>query len=140
MSAPTTHPTIEPATGPTLGPDLPGPSPKPSALPWVVVCHLEDLLPERGAAALVHGEQVALFRLADGTVRAVQQQDPFTGAYVISRGLVGTRGDRPTVASPLHKQVFDLVDGTCLEPGGPGLRVWDVRLEHGVVLVGGATP
>jgi nitrite reductase (NADH) small subunit len=130
MSAPIADPAVDPVAARPIPP-----------APWVAVCRLADLLTERGAAALVHGEQVALFRLADGTVRAVQQQDPFTGSHVMSRGLVGTRGDRPTVASPLHKQVFDLTDGTCLEPaGGPALRVWEVRLDQGVVLVGGGAP
>lgn len=103
---------------------------------WTVVCRLTDLLPERGAAALVQGEQVAVVRLADGTVHAVQQQDPFTGAHVLSRGIVGSRGDRPTLASPLHKQVFDLGSGACLDPvDGPALRVWDVRVEGDAVLL-----
>lgn len=124
---------------------------------WVAVCRLEDLVPERGAAALVAGEQVALFRLpavpgpragaGDGSgaadeVLAVQQLDPFMDAHVMSRGIVGSRGDRPTVASPLLKQVFDLRTGRCLEAAGREprhLRTWRVRLEHGVVLVA-ATP
>ncbi|MBO1750630.1 nitrite reductase small subunit NirD [Actinotalea sp. BY-33] len=107
--------------------------------PWIAVCQLQDLVPERGAAALVRGEQVALFRLVDDTVRAVQHQDPFTGAHVLARGIVGTRGTTPTVASPLHKQVFDLRTGGCLDPAdGPTLRTWDVRVEEGVVLVSAA--
>ncbi|MDT0166420.1 nitrite reductase small subunit NirD [Actinotalea sp. AC32] len=106
---------------------------------WVAVCRLEDLVRERGAAALVDGEQVALFRLHDDEVLAVQQRDPFTGSHVLSRGIVGGRGGVPTVASPLHKQVFDLRTGACLDPGGddaPRLRTWPVRLENGTVLVG----
>lgn len=117
---------------------------------WVAVCRLEDLVPERGAAALVAGEQVALFRLAaTGTpdprgeeVLAVQQLDPFMDAHVMSRGIVGSRGTTPTVASPLLKQVFDLRTGRCLEAVGREprhLRTWRVRLENGVVLVA-ATP
>ncbi|WP_250444880.1 nitrite reductase small subunit NirD [Actinotalea sp. C106] len=107
--------------------------------PWVAVCRLQDLVPERGAAALVQGEQVALFLLVDGTVRAVQHQDPFTGAHVLARGIVGTRGTTPTVASPLHKQVFDLRTGVCLDPAdGPTLRSWAVRVEDGLVLVADA--
>jgi nitrite reductase (NADH) small subunit len=110
---------------------------------WVAVCRLEDLVPERGAAALVGTEQVALVRLLDDTVLAVQQQDPFTGAHVMSRGIVGTRGDAATIASPLHKQVFDLRTGRCLDPLGReprDLRTWAVRLEGGVVLVAQHAP
>ena len=107
---------------------------------WTAVCRVDDLAPERGAAALVGGEQVALFRLVDGTVLAVQQRDPYSGAYVISRGIVGTRGDVPTVASPMYKQVFDLRTGRCLDGVGrepQHLKAWDVRIEGDVVLVGG---
>ena len=95
------------------------------------VCCLDDLVPERGVAALVGGEQVAVFRVGDD-VLAVQQKDPFTRAHVMSRGLVGTRGDRLTVASPLHKQVFDLRTGECLEALGAEprhLRVWAVTVD-----------
>jgi len=108
---------------------------------WTPVCRVDDLAPERGAAALVGGEQVALFRLVDGTVLAVQQRDPFSGAHVISRGIVGTRGDAPTVASPMYKQVFDLRTGRCLDGVGrepQDLRTWPVRLDGDVVLVGAA--
>lgn len=123
-----------------------------SRLAWTAVCHLADLLPERGAAALVQGEQVALVRLHgpdgaatdDAVVLAVQQLDPFSGAHVMSRGIVGTRGDVPTLASPMYKQVFDLRTGACLDRVGreplaghdADLRTWPVRVEAGLVLVG----
>ena len=105
---------------------------------WVPVCRLKALSPERGAAALVEGVQVALFRTHDDEVYAVQQLDPFSGAHVISRGIVGSRGDVPTVASPMYKQVFDLRTGTCLDPGGKPpmhLRTYAVRVEGDVVSV-----
>ena len=62
----------------------------PGTAGWTVVCRLSDLAPERGAAALLpDGEQVAVFRLVDDRVLAVQQHDPFSDAHVISRGIVG---------------------------------------------------
>ncbi len=78
---------------------------------FVAVCPLDRLEPDRGIAALVDGVQVALFRTSDGEIFAVGNQDPISGAYVMSRGIVGSRGDAPTVASPLHKQVYDLRSG-----------------------------
>ncbi|RYV49655.1 nitrite reductase small subunit NirD [Pengzhenrongella frigida] len=106
---------------------------------WLAVCRLDDLVPERGAAALVGDEQVALFRLVDDRVLAVAQLDPFSGAHVISRGIVGSRGAVPTVASPMYKQVFDLRTGQCVEPLGReplDLRTWPVRVEGEVVMIG----
>jgi len=108
------------------------------AVTWVEVCMLDDLPRERGAAALVGGVQVALFRTFDDAVYAVQQLDPYCGANVMSRGIVGTRGDAPTVASPMYKQVFDLRTGACLDPVGKEpqtLRTWAVEVRDDVVVV-----
>lgn len=102
---------------------------------WTVVCRYDDLLPERGAAALVGGQQVALFRTFDGGLYGIGNQDPFTGAFVLSRGIVGTRGDIPTVASPLHKQVFDLRTGICLDDESVRVGVFAVREREGLVEV-----
>ncbi|MFF8730473.1 nitrite reductase (NAD(P)H) small subunit [Streptomyces sp. NPDC015171] len=101
---------------------------------WSRACAHEDLLPGRGVAVLcAGGEQVAVFRDRAGALYAVDNRDPFSGAYVMARGILGSRGAAPTVASPMYKQVFDLRDGRCLdEPttpdGAPArLRVWPVR-------------
>lgn len=115
----------------------------PARTAWVRVCDVADLEVERGRAALIDGVQVALFLLhsADGRggrIYAVSNLDPFSGAHVISRGIVGTREDVPTVASPMYKQVFDLRTGACLDAQGKeprSLRVWPVAVESGAVLV-----
>ncbi|WP_244666697.1 nitrite reductase (NAD(P)H) small subunit [Myceligenerans indicum] len=105
-------------------------------------------MPERGVAALVDGVQVAVFLLAEpfegARVHAVQNLDPFSGAHVLSRGIVGTRGGVPTVASPIYKQVFSLVTGECLaladkEPKtglAADLTAYPVDVRDGVVHVG----
>lgn len=103
---------------------------------WVPVCQYDALVPERGVAALVLGQQVAVFRLADGSVHAVAHHDPVSGANVMARGLVGTRGDRDTVTSPVYKQVYDLRTGRCLDDDTMVLPSWPVRVEAGTVQVG----
>ncbi|SDM55978.1 nitrite reductase small subunit NirD [Nonomuraea jiangxiensis] len=102
---------------------------------WTQVCDYTVMLPERGVCALVDGVQVALFRTYDGGVHAVGNRDPFSGAYVLSRGIVGTRKDEPTVASPLHKQVFSLVSGVCLDEEAVSVPVYRVRVRDGRVEV-----
>jgi NAD(P)H-dependent nitrite reductase small subunit len=105
---------------------------------WVPVCTLDDLPRERGVAALVAGAQVALFRTIDDTVYAVQQLDPYSGAHVLARGIVGSRGENPTVASPMYKQVFDLRSGECIDPAGKepvSLLRYGVQVSDGVVSV-----
>ncbi len=67
------------------------------------VCEYDRLRPERGVAALLDGHQVAIFRTFDGMLHAVDNRDLFTGQNVLSRGIVGTRGETPTVASPLSR-------------------------------------
>ncbi|MFV0251786.1 MAG: nitrite reductase small subunit NirD [Beutenbergiaceae bacterium] len=113
-------------------------------LRWVAVCSLADLAPERGAAALIDGRQIAIFRLADDRVFAVGQYDPFSGANVMSRGIVGTRAGEPSVAGPMYKQIFSLATGACLERAGyqpvaegiADLPSYGVRVHDGVVYVG----
>ncbi|WP_442575977.1 nitrite reductase small subunit NirD [Microbacterium sp. F51-2R] len=103
---------------------------------WVRVCALADLEVERGRAALVGDAQVALFLTHGGRVHAVSNLDPYSGAHVISRGIVGTRQDAPTVASPMYKQVFDLRTGVCLDTQGKDaerLAVWPVAVRDGDV-------
>ncbi|MBO3748776.1 nitrite reductase small subunit NirD [Streptosporangiaceae bacterium NEAU-GS5] len=108
----------------------------PDALYWTPVCHLADLMPERGAAVLVGGRQVALFRTFSGDLYALDNRDPYSGAYVLSRGIVGTRGAEPTVASPMHKQVFSLVTGVCLDDEEVSVPIYPVRVAaDGTVLV-----
>jgi nitrite reductase (NADH) small subunit len=105
---------------------------------WHEVCVLADLSPERGAAALLDDVQVALFRTHDDQVYAVQQLDPYSAANVMSRGIVGSRGAVPTVASPMYKQVFDLRTGECLDAVGKEpqpLRSYPVQVLDGVVSV-----
>ncbi|OZD09087.1 nitrite reductase (NAD(P)H) small subunit [Rhodococcus sp. 06-235-1A] len=108
---------------------------------WTPACTLDTLIPGRGVAVLLRGgTQVALFLLDDGRLFAVGNIDPFGRAAVMSRGLVGDRGGEPTVASPLLKQVFSLVDGRCLDDQEIGLGSFEVSCVEGVVLVrGGST-
>lgn len=107
------------------------------------VCALADLMPERAAAALVGGVQVALVRLLDDTVYAVAQHDPFCGANVMSRGIVGSAtvdGEQvPTLQSPMYKQAFDVRTGVCLSDRALALPTWHVLVRQGRVLVS-ATP
>ena len=105
---------------------------------WVRVCGVTDLEVERGRAALLGGIQIALFLVHSGKVHAVSNFDPYSRANVISRGIVGTRQDAPTVASPMYKQVFDLRTGACLDTQGKepiALHVWPVAVSDGEVLV-----
>ncbi|PAT07958.1 MULTISPECIES: nitrite reductase small subunit NirD [Corynebacterium] len=98
-----------------------------------VICALKDLSVGVGAAALLPGEvQVAVFRLhaADGEqLYAVDNIDPYTGAGVLSRGIVGEVDGRPTIASPLLKQRFYLDDGASLQGDNHTITTYAVRVD-----------
>ena len=102
---------------------------------WTLICPYERLEPERGVAALVEGAQIAVFRTHDGELHAIDNYDPYARAHVLSRGIVGTRGDVPTVASPMHKHVYDLRTGACLDLPGVAVRTYPVRCRDGMVEV-----
>lgn len=102
----------------------------------VSVCRYEDLLPELGVRALVGDAHVAVFRTFDGEVFAIDAVDPFSGASVLSRGVVGSHRGEPVVVSPMHKQRFALRTGRCVDDPSTRVRVFSVDVVDGRVLVG----
>jgi len=102
---------------------------------WIAVCKLSDIVPDTGVCALVHGRQVAVFRLADDRVYALDNLDPFSSANVLSRGIVGDLKGELVVASPVYKQHFNLVTGQCLEEADVRIAVFPARVEGDTVLV-----
>ncbi|MGH9184929.1 MAG: nitrite reductase small subunit NirD [Acidimicrobiales bacterium] len=103
---------------------------------WVDVCSTDRLTPDRGAAALVAGRQVAIFLLSSGEVFALDNHDPFSGVNVLSRGIVGDHRGVPIVASPVYKQRFDMRTGRCVSDETVAVPVYPVRVHDGVVQVG----
>ncbi|MFB1296278.1 nitrite reductase small subunit NirD [Mycobacterium sp. pW049] len=105
---------------------------------WTTACRYDFLIPNRGVGVLLpDGEQAALFRLDDGSLHAVGNIDPFSGAAVMSRGIVGDRAGRATVQSPIKKQAFALDDGSCLDNPDHALPVYATRITpDGDVQVG----
>jgi len=107
-----------------------------SSSEWTSVCRIGEIVPDTGVCALVEGEQVAVFRLAGDALYAIDNVDPDCGAAVLARGLTGNLGERVVVASPIHKQHFDLRTGECLEVPQHAVRVWEVRRDGDLVQVG----
>ena len=102
---------------------------------WVDVCPLEKLIPGRGVCALVGEVQVAVFRITGEEIYAITNFDPFSKAFVLSRGIVGSRSGRLKVASPVYKHNFDLVTGVCLDDVTVTLPTYEVRVLDGMVQV-----
>ena len=108
-----------------------------SADNWVAICSLTDIVPDTGVCALLNGRHVAVFRVGDASPRvyAIDNVDPNAGASVLSRGLVGSIGERVVVASPIYKQHFDLASGECLEAPEHSVAAWPARVFGGMVWV-----
>jgi nitrite reductase (NADH) small subunit len=102
---------------------------------WTAVCPIDQIVPNTGVCALLNGQQVAVFHVGD-CVFAIGNVDPNAGAAVLSRGLVGSLGERIVVASPLYKHHFDLRTGECLEAPQHSVASYPVRIEAGKVWVG----
>ena len=129
--------------GSTDGAEAKDPRPEPTTPPapapadgWTPVCPLERLQPERGVCALVAGEPVAVFRTHDDRLFALHNFDPFSGASVLSRGIVGDLGGTPVVASPVYKQRFALSSGVAVEDDSVVVATYPVRVVDGMVEVG----
>lgn len=103
---------------------------------YTIVCRVEDIEVEGGVCALVEGEAIAILRTHAGNIHAISNDDPCSGASVLSRGIIGTRGDVPIVASPMLKQAFDLRTGQCLDDAAVRVATYDVQVIRGQVLVG----
>jgi nitrite reductase (NADH) small subunit len=108
---------------------------------YTTVCRLDQIEVEGGVCALVAGEAVAVFRTYDDQVFVLSNYDPCSRASVLSRGIVGTKTidgeDVPFVASPMHKQAFDLRTGQCLDDESVRVPTYAVHLtDEGMVVVG----
>jgi Rieske-like [2Fe-2S] domain len=52
-------------------------------------------------------------------------------ALVLSQGIIGSRGDLPKVACPLHKKNFNLSTGECMDDETmPALLTFPVKVEE----------
>ena len=102
---------------------------------WNAVCAFDEIVPDTGVCALLNGRQVAVFRVGDEQLFAIDNYDPNSNAAVLSRGLVGSLGERIVVASPIYKHHFDLQTGECLEAPAHSVSSFPVRVENGTVWV-----
>ncbi len=97
------------------------------------LCQLDDIVPNTGVCALYKDKQIAVFRLADNRIFALDNYDPFSQANVLSRGILGDLDNQVVVASPIHKQHFNLESGQCLEDEKIKLTSYAVIIKEGAV-------
>ncbi|GAA5004907.1 nitrite reductase small subunit NirD [Acinetobacter puyangensis] len=105
-------------------------------LDWQRICQLIQIQPNTGVCALINDQQIALFRVGDEQrIYALSNHDPFSGANVMSRGIIGDIQGERVIASPIYKQHFSLATGRCLEDADQHLTVYPCKVENGDVWV-----
>ena len=108
-----------------------------TATQWQTVCQITDIKPNTGVCALFDDEQVAIFRLGETErVYALSNYDPFSKAYVLSRGIVGDRQGTIKVAAPIYKQNISLETGEYLDDSAIAIPTYSVRVVDGKVQLG----
>jgi nitrite reductase (NADH) small subunit len=84
---------------------------------------VDDIPLGEGRTYAVDGEMVAVFRLRDGSLRALQAVCPHRGGPLADGQI-----DLKVVVCPLHLNAFDLTTG-CSLSGLPDLRVYPVTVD-----------
>jgi nitrite reductase (NADH) small subunit len=93
----------------------------------VEVGYLEEIPVGEGRTYAVDGAQVAVFRLRDGTLRAIDALCPHRGGP-LADGLI----DERVVVCPLHGHTFDMCTGA--EAGGDlSVRSYPVSAAEGLI-------
>ena len=101
---------------------------------WVDICRLDDIAAGGSQPALVGRLQLAVHRLGStDAVYATDDFDPYSKAYVLSRGLVDDASGEPRVESPVYRQSFSLLTGTCVEDEAVRVAVYPARVREGRV-------
>jgi NAD(P)H-dependent nitrite reductase large subunit/NAD(P)H-dependent nitrite reductase small subunit len=107
-----------------------------SGLRWVQVGFADDFPIDGGATVKYGKSQIAVFNFASrGDWYASQNMCPHKKAFVLSRGIVGSAGETPKIACPLHKKTFSLETGESLQGEEYRIKTFRVKVENGRVYV-----
>jgi nitrite reductase (NADH) small subunit len=94
------------------------------------VAEKSDLVEKIGKTVAVQGQEIALFLLEDGNVRAVENRCPHKGG-TLSEGIVS--GER--VFCPLHDWKISLCDGIVQAPDTGCIKTYEVTIEGNNIFI-----
>lgn len=97
---------------------------------FVAIGHVDEIPVGEGRTFAVDGEQIAVFRLRDGTLRAVGAVCPHKGGP-LADGLA----DDKVVVCPLHGHTFDMCTGTETSGNGMTVRSYPVEVVDGTIQI-----
>ncbi|WP_439032074.1 Rieske (2Fe-2S) protein [Gordonia terrae] len=100
------------------------------AEPGIVIGLVDDLHIGESRAYAVHGRQIAVFRLTDGTLRATDAVCPHRGGP-----LADGQFDLTKVVCPLHQYAFGFADGGCTSADVGGIGVYRVEERDGEIVL-----
>ncbi|MFK7897791.1 MAG: nitrite reductase large subunit NirB [Myxococcota bacterium] len=110
--------------------EAPETTPPESAWSWVGVGLAASVPVDSGRAFKVGGEQLAVFRLADGErYYATENRCPHKKDMVLARGILGSESGEPKVACPLHKKTFSLASGKGLSDPSFCVKTYPVEVR-----------
>lgn len=96
----------------------------------VFVAKLENLLPRIGREVIIEGKNIAVFRLSDDRVKAIENLCPHTQAPLAEGTVSGEY-----VYCPLRDYKISLIDGQIQEPDEGSVATFETVVENGSVYV-----
>ena len=96
----------------------------------VTVGSVSDLTPGEGRTYVIDGTQIAVFLLADGTVRAMDAVCPHKAGPLADGQIDGS-----VVTCPLHQYAFRFDTGVCTTETVAAVRVYPAHVSDGTVIV-----
>jgi naphthalene 1,2-dioxygenase system ferredoxin subunit len=98
---------------------------------WIDVAAEADLFEGAGIAVTPEGQDIAIFKLEDGGVHAINNLCSHGNAKLCDGFVEGHR-----VECPFHQALFDVRDGTVsCGPATEPVKSWPVKIENGRVFL-----
>jgi len=97
---------------------------------WIEVCHINDIPPSQARTVKAGEQMIAVFRLTDDRVKAVENRCPHKNGP-LAEGIIS--GD--DILCPLHNWRISLDSGEAAAPDEGCVKTYPVKLENGLVFL-----